>query len=72
MPWNEQVDVISSGESSSSDSEAAVQNDGYEFKPSLDDFKIPAKEMTSEGILALHEWDQVQFEVSDNQMLLCI
>lgn len=55
MPWNEQVDVISSGESSSSDSEAAVQNDGYEFKPSLDDFKIPAKEMTSEGILALHE-----------------
>ncbi|KGN56957.1 protein RDM1 [Cucumis sativus] len=51
MPWNEQVDIISSGESSSSDSEAAIQNDGYEFKPSLDDFKIPAKEMTSEGML---------------------
>ena len=51
MPWNEQVDVISSGESSSSDSETGVQNDGFEFKPSIDDFKIPAKEMTAEGNL---------------------
>ncbi|KAG6597432.1 Protein RDM1, partial [Cucurbita argyrosperma subsp. sororia] len=51
MPWNEQVDVISSGESSSSDSEIGGQNDGFEFKPSIDAFKIPAKEMTSEGML---------------------
>lgn len=51
MPWNEQVDVISSGESSSSDSEIGGHNDGFEFKPSIDDFKIPPKEMTSEGNL---------------------
>lgn len=53
MPWNEQVDVISSGESSSSDSETVQNNDGFEFKPSIDDFKMPAKEMTSEGKFGL-------------------
>lgn len=73
IPWNEQVDVISSDESSSSsDSEIEVRhshsgkqlltNDAID-QPTTHILDQPLKDITSEGIWTFENWDFVLREL---------
>lgn len=52
MPWDQQVDLISSDESASSDSEMGDVSNLFDVKNPINELTIP-KDIMSEGIFSL-------------------